>query len=567
MEQVVHVRITDAQTGAVLPCRLLIRDASGQVRVPLGYLHDPSVRPGEEVGGYLVERGKVWVYVDGSCEVRLPPGRVYIQARRGLQYAPTETVEDRGQGRIAIRIRLERAIQSAPGWCWADPRAHWLSPASAALEGAAEGLGLVHLLATRWDTPGLPRLANLLDFSGQQVALERHGCKVAVNTYQRGGIWGDLALLHCHRVVFPLVAGEPGFEHYTLADWCYQCHRKGGLVVWPAFPGIMGERLPLALLGEIDAIEWSAQPLAFSGEFFAAPGESSGIEAWAPELGSSDSPSEVEHRARVPCGPGERKLSGLDLWYALLNTGRPLAIVGASGKLSNATPLGAVRTASYLATVEAGQSSVPSADGLTLASWVAAVKRGQTYATSGPILRWQINGEENVWRLAGTANSPSWPADTVYLHAEARSVWPFSRLELICGGQVLATAAATSCEPLPGQLGKDAKCDVQNDNRGASKYQVWRAELSWQSHQDELAHLPGNWLALRCWSENLMVAHTSPIWISDTPRLRAVDRELLEDALRQSEATVVSWPHPRRDQLLQRLMQARRFLAQATATG
>jgi len=567
MEQVVHVRVADVQTGAVLPCRLRIRDASGQVHVPLGYLHDPSVRPGEEVGGHLVEGGKVWVYVDGSCEVRLPPGRVCIEVRRGLQYTPIETVEDRGQGRIAIRIGLGRAIESPPGWCWADTRAHWLSPAAAALEGAAEGLELVHVLATRWDTPGLPRLANLLDFSGQQVALERHGCKVVVNTYQRGGAWGDLALLHCHRVVFPLVAGEPGFEHYTLADWCYQCHRKGGLVVWPDFPGLMGERLPLALLGEIDAIEWSAQSFAIAEELYAASGESGSIESSAPELGSSDSPSDVEQKAPVPRRPRDRKLSGLDLWYALLNTGRPLAIVGASGKLSNATPLGAVRTATYLATVEAGRSSGPSADGLTLANWVAAVKRGQTYATSNPVLRWQVNGEEHVWRLTGAGNSPSWPADTLNLHAEARSVWPFSRLELICGGQVLATAVATSFEALPGQPGKDAKCSNTNDNRGASKYQVWRAELSWRLHKVELAQLPSNWLALRCWSENLLVAHTSPIWISGTPRLSAADRELLEDALRQSEATVVSWPHPRRDQLLQRLKQARRLLAQATAAG
>jgi len=50
MEQVVHVRVCDAQTGASLPCRLLIRDTTGQLRVPLGYLRDPSVEEGREVG-------------------------------------------------------------------------------------------------------------------------------------------------------------------------------------------------------------------------------------------------------------------------------------------------------------------------------------------------------------------------------------------------------------------------------------------------------------------------------------------------------------------------------------
>jgi hypothetical protein len=559
MEQVVHVRVCDAQTGASLPCRLLIRDTTGQLHVPLGYLSDPSVEEGREVGGHLVQGGDVWTYIDGQCEVRLPPGRLFFQVRRGLRYLPLCTEEDRGLGRIAVRLRMRQAISTEPGWYWADTRAHWLTPAAAALEGAAEDLDLVHVLAARWDRPGLPRISNLLDFSGQQVLLERYGCKVMVNTYQRGGAWGDLALLHCHRIVFPLVSGETGFEHYTLADWCYQCHRKGGLVIWPSFPGEMGERFLLAVLGDIDGIEWCGETLR------------------AQQAQASDPSNQPAKLGPDDCADGISGLQpdtgltagGLALWYALLNLGKRLAIVGASGKRSNATPLGAVRTATFLG-----------AEPLTPAAWVAAVKRGQTYATCGPVLRWQINGQQNIWnwpppagehqhghpeRLEDASSQQTAvplpqksEPEVLDIQVQARSVSPFMRLELICAGQVMESASAseTVVEAVEG-----SKASVGHAEGDANRPpRIWLAELRWQIRFDKLAELPGNWLALRCWRGDCLVAHSSAIWLPTFGQLSRADRDLLEHALGKSEAIIQNTAHPRRETLLQRLDEARALI-------
>ncbi|GBD37250.1 hypothetical protein HRbin36_02380 [bacterium HR36] len=514
-----------------------LRDAYGQPRLPLGYLPDPPVAPGQEVGGHLVSQGKVWAYIDGSCEVRLPPGRVTVEVWHGPAYAPTVWETDRGQGRIAIRVRLSQVLAPPPGWHWADTRVHFLSPAVAALEGAAEGLTLVHLLAARREKP-LPRLANLLDFSGQDVLLQRFGCAVCVNTYQQGGVWGDLALLHCHRVVFPLTAGEPGFEHYTLADWAYQCHRKGGLVVWPGFPGSPGERLPLAMLGEIDAVEWCAE----------APWDA----------------------------------STLELWYALLNAGRLLPVVGASGKPSNALAVGAVRTATWLGPVQP----------FSLANWVSAVKHGHTYATHGPILEWRINDLAHPWEVpplspfsvpltgpgsmltpsesplprtpnavsaaaAATASPPAW-----CIVAHARSVTPFSRLEMICGGEVMASASASVvpvdnasvAAPLIGTSQPNPPGFVQHPTG------VYCAGITWQLAATKLDELPGSWLAFRCWDGHNLAAHTSPISLPRQTRLRECDRERLHEALARAESVLVSVPHPRQSELLQRLRAARQTL-------
>jgi len=506
-----------------------------------------------------VQGGDVWTYIDGQCEVRLPPGRLFFQVRRGLRYLPLCTEEDRGLGRIAVRLRLRQAISTEPGWYWADTRAHWLTPTAAALEGAAEDLDLVHVLAARWDRPGLPRISNLLDFSGQQVLLERYGCKVVVNTYQRGGAWGDLALLHCHRIVFPLVSGETGFEHYTLADWCYQCHRKGGLVVWPGFPGEMGERFLLAVLGDIDGIEWCGETLR------------------AQEAQASDPSNQPAKLGPDDCADGTSGLQpdtgltagGLALWYALLNLGRRLAIVGASGKRSNATPLGAVRTATFLG-----------AEPLTPAAWVAAVKRGQTYATCGPVLRWQINGQQNIWnwpppagelqhgppeRLEDASSQQTTvplpqksEPEVLDIQVQARSVLPFKRLELICAGQVMESASAseTVVEAVEG-----SKASVGHAERDANRPpRIWLAELRWQIRFDKLAELPGNWLALRCWQGDCLVAHSSVIWLPTFAQLSRADRDLLEHALGKSEAIIQNTAHPRRETLLQRLDEARALI-------
>ncbi|MCS7017247.1 MAG: hypothetical protein NZM42_14165 [Gemmatales bacterium] len=547
MEQTVHLRVTDARSGRTLPCRLHIRDAYGQTRVPLGYLDDPKTEPAQEVGGHLVQEGKVWVYTDGSCEVRLPPGQVWVEAWHGPLYAPMSLNMDRGLGKIALRVQLPRLLDPAPGWYWCDTRAHFLPAAAAALEGAAEGLDLVHVLAARWDEPHLPRLAQVLEFSGQSVLLERYGCAVCVNTYQRGGPWGDLALLYCHRLVFPLTAGEPGFEHYTLADWCNQCHRKGGLVIWTAFPGVMGERLPLALLGQIDALEWCA------------------IAPW--------------------------NRDALQLWYALLNAGYSIPLVGASGKTSNMVALGTVRTATWLG------ADKP----LTLADWVRAVQHGHTYVTAGPILHWQVNDVAQVWQLIPRSAQSTPEASDVgptrqadenstagsearsdyRLVARAESVLPFTQLELISGGEVIATATVA---PVPSRtrVGSDKPSSLYGSqtpakNTAASDHSreatvgspasvqilsvpLYQAELSFTCGADHLSELPSGWLALRCWNGDRLVAHTSALKLPRRPTLRDQDRRYLEDALAQAETTIRTTPHVRQRELLQRLEEARRTL-------
>src|SRR5262249_7374050 len=148
------------------------------------------------------------------------------------------------------------------------------TPHTALLEAAAEDLAVLNLLAHTWfvrdeEDRQFETYPNLTAFSGQRPALELPGHMVVVNTLNCASRLGQLALLNCHRVVFPLYFDQERIN-WTAADWCDQCHRKGGLVVWnldgnTCFPSSLryadvsyfafGEALADLILGKIDAAE------------------------------------------------------------------------------------------------------------------------------------------------------------------------------------------------------------------------------------------------------------------------------------------------------------------------
>jgi hypothetical protein len=388
----VHVRINDAATGKPAPVRVRFLDPSGAPHAPLGRLAEFAVGPGEDLGGNVRVGPARFAYIDGACEVRLPAGKVIVEVHKGVEYVPLRREVVLGAGQISLRLAVERwADLRAEGWYAGDARAHELSPHAALLEGAAEDLAFVHLLAReRPAEHGRPAaVSNLLAFSGTKAALEGQGCAVAVNTLNGHPVLGTVALLNCHRPVFPLRFGDPeGSDDWSVADWCDQCHRKSGLVTWPDLPRLtadcpQGEALAALLLGKVDAFEVCSFP-------------------------------EVEPPVLAD-------------WYRLLDCGCRLPLVGASGKDSNAVTLGRVRTCARLAP---GQEPA-------LGPWIEAVRAGRTFITNGPLLTLTAGGEgPGALIAAGVGKS-------VPVRAEARSAVPFDQVEILSGGTVVAAKTAS----------------------------------------------------------------------------------------------------------------------------
>lgn len=387
----VHVRVNDSATGQPTPVRIRFEGADGQYFAPFGRLTEFSTERGRSVGGQVLLGRKAYAYIDGGCEIRLPAGPLKVEIHKGPQFRPVRQDINLAPGKLALRFVVERWVDSRrEGWFCGDTRAHFLSPHAALLEAAAEDLTVVDVLAMETTNQERDRsyleIANILAFSGQSPALECPGHLVVVNTFNSHTYLGSLGLLNCHRIVFPLSFGGPdGLEDWTLADWCDQCHRKRGLVVWTDVTHktedfCYGEPLADLILGKVDAFE---------------------------VIYFEDSPFDV-----------------LADWYRLLNAGCRVPLVGASAKASNGVRLGAMRTFAQLRTDEA----------FCYQNWIEAVRAGRTVVTNGPLLSFTVDGHEpgsNV-KLASADGRAK-------IHAHAQSLVAFETLEVLFNGEVIGS--------------------------------------------------------------------------------------------------------------------------------
>jgi hypothetical protein len=328
--RVIHVRINDAGTGQPTPARVQFKTSDGEYLPPLGRLADFATGVGEDVGGNLLRGDERYAYVDGSFEILLPAEPVLVAIFKGPEYKPVLTTAQVGPGKMALRFMLERWTDlRSKGWYAGDGRTHFLTPHAALLEAAAEDLAVVNLLAMEGEEPR-PVISNILGFSGQRPALETPGHMVVVNTLNQHQSLGRLALLNCHRAVYPLCAGGPwGWENWTLEDWCNQCHRKGGLAVWCS--------------------------------------------------GSEDSRGAKLADAFEVTSLEPEKLAE---WYKLLNANQRIPLLGGSGKSSNSQLLGSLRT----------YAQHNPGDEFTYKNWIEAVRAGRTFVTKGPLIDLKVNG-------------------------------------------------------------------------------------------------------------------------------------------------------------------------------
>jgi hypothetical protein len=397
--QTVHVRVNDAATGQPTPVLIHFRGPDATYYAPFGRLTKFATGRGEDVGGNVIVDGWPYACIDGTCEVRLPVGVIWVVVFKGTTYRPITQEVTIGPGKMAIRLTIERWINPRQeGWYSGDTQAFFLSPHAALLEGAAQDLNVVNLLAFAvTEESRTPALPNLLAFSGQGQALERPGHLVVVNTLNQHPALGRLALLNCHRVVYPLAFGGPeGVDEWTLADWCDQCHRKGGLVVaadfFAAQRWMCGEIIADLILGKVDALDVTGP--------------------WAWE---------------------ERPLADLlRAWYQLLACGLRVPLVAGSGKVSNTCSLGATRT---YAKLQPGQE-------FTYRNWIEAVRVGRTFVTDWALLFLTVNGQ-----CPGSIIDVPASTTGVMVRAEARGLAPFGRLEVLFNGDVVAQALPAPYPP------------------------------------------------------------------------------------------------------------------------
>ena len=162
-------------------------------------------------------------------------------------------------------------------------------------------------------------------------------------------------------------------------------------------------------------------------------------------------------------------------YYRLLNCGYRSAVVGGTDKMSAGMAVGNVRTYAFTGD-----------DGLSFDSWARAVRAGRTYTTSGPLVRFEVEG-----RQPGDEVKLSAKGGTLHVEAEVTCLsGPVNRLDVVYNGKVIAQAES---------------------KKGSNVLKL-----------TEDVNIPGSgWLAARCVSDHKawsiwpqhIAAHTSPVFV------------------------------------------------------
>ncbi len=327
--------------------RLYVRDAAGHPLIPA----DGMVR-------FDGQNGLAYFYSSGTLELEVPAGEVTIQVTRGFGAVPeTVTRQVVAGGTALAEVRLRQLWEpQRSGWYSGDHHFHLnyggqfdLAPVDVMLPMRGEDLDV-----------GTPMLANLHNrFDNQdQWGQNSLGALPMIGFAQevRSHFLGHVGLIGTHELVWPWTWG-PGYETYgrddrTNAEALRAGRAQGGLGIY-VHP-IAGQAHPFSAQG-LSAIPVELVADAITGEFDLLEL----VCLWSNSIGTTD------------------------LWYRFLNAG--LAVMPSGGTdvmtdLHRTMALGSTRV------------YVRPEGAMTWSSYLAALKAGRSFVTTGPLIDLTVAG-------------------------------------------------------------------------------------------------------------------------------------------------------------------------------
>jgi hypothetical protein len=393
----VVIRVVEKGGAVPVPVKLHVHGAAGEYLAPVDRHRIPNPAWFEDYSVDFVHKGAHWcTYIDGETTIDLPVGSVFLEVSRGFEIRPVRRRLEIAGTTEELTIELDRVLPwRARGWVTADTHVHFLSPASALLEGSAEGVNVVNLLASQWGE----LMTNVGDFDGRTTWGSREAGGdgehlVRVGTENRQHILGHISLLgYRGRIIAPMTTGGPDESalgdtvEALLSEWAVSCRSRGGIVIVPHFPNPRAEHAAAIVGGNVDGVEMTSW-----GDLY------SGISPYS-----------------------------LSDWYRYLNCGYLAAAVGGTDKMSADTAVGTVRT----------YARIPDGRPFTYEEWMQAVRRAETFVTYGPLLEFSVEGRPMGSRIGMGASGGT--VDVVW---EAQSVTvPMSRVELVVNGEIRQSEA------------------------------------------------------------------------------------------------------------------------------
>lgn len=375
-----------------------------------------------------------YFHTDGSAELDAPAGKVEIEALRGFEFHVERTRVDVEAGKTAtVTMHLKPFTlpsTAAVRWASGDLHVHMNysgayrdTPKNLVAQAEAENLNVVHALIVNKEQ----RIPDVSYFSGKLDAASTADMLLQFGQEYHTSDWGHLGLLGLKRnLIIPDYAAYPQTvaasffpSNSVIADLA---HAQGGLVGYvhpfeevpdPARDARLMNALPIDVaLGKADYIE---------------------------VVGFSD------HRSTAA------------VWYRLLNCGfRFPAGAGTDATPNFASTLhGVVGANRVYVRVPAGP--------LKMESWLDGLRRGRTFATNGPLLRFTLGGKE-----IGDEIKLSAGRHELRFSASMRSIVPVDHLEVVCNGQVAKELALTG-----ERTSADASGSVTLDKSGWCVLRAW----------------------------------------------------------------------------------------------
>ncbi len=422
-----------------------------------------------------------YFYTDGTLNLKVPPGRCTVEVRKGYEYIPSHRTFELGPGQVLdATVSLSRWIDmAAQGWYSGDTH--------------------IHFERTGTNDGDLLTLTSARDI--------RYAFSLSMNTrgYSLGGAFESWHQAHGlgdgsvrNRGPYFLTSGQE-YRTRTLGHVTVLMGR--GYVPGAGHTRNADKGPSLAVIGD--------QARDLGGMIGLNHGGYTRLEADSLALAGK-----MDFLELLQFG-GYRGL-GLDGWYDFLNLGFRWPIVGASD---------------YPATRELGDCitylRAPSPP--TPREFVEGLVRGESFATSGPMLRVTVNGKQPGESILAEGKA------RLELQVEIRvssPLYPVRYVDLIRNGRVVSRAFAA-----------DGRADWELSRR---------IEAS-----------SSGWVAVRAYSDAGTEAHTNPVYVYLDGKL-PFDDDACGQILARLDASIRAIPEK---SLVERVRELRDRLARYRDTG
>jgi TolB protein len=345
-----------------------------------------------------------YFHTGGTFELDVPVGPLTLEAMRGFEFTPASAeVDVPAGGTVAVELRLRRLVDApSRGWYSGDTHIHDLHQGRFGLSHhqffeqlLAEDLhvtnALIHMDGTRL-------MGRWADLTGKPHALSTREHILQYGEEFRGSL-GHVALLGISRYVLPFTSGtgNTAYAQPELDAKYFDAAREQGGIAGFLHPYNRAAATPSGYAGTLIAVDAALG----KGDFY--------------DIGALVSD----------------EIASAEFYYRLLNCGFRIAATSGTDNFSDVwrdPPPGADRT------------YVRIEGPLSLKTWMEGIKAQRTFGTTGPLVFFTVNGKGPGEEVTLRRGEPA----TVQVEAEAVSIAPMEKLEVIVNGRVAQQVGASS---------------------------------------------------------------------------------------------------------------------------